>query len=433
MILGVRRHHVGPVAGAIVVIALGAVGARAEPPRPALRAASGEPVVAAYFFSRWWEPWRSGDDTVLADLARLRGMGVNTICLDHEPIQAFDGEWKFPERDHRLARQAGVGIIPWLELKCGADMSVHHQEIEQRYGIIIPRGEDREGNPANVRLHRPEYRDALATYVLDYLGRFLKDGAILRVMDGERARPVISLTVETGWDGASFDEETNALFRKWLRERYTDVVGVNRAWGTSYRSVDEIDPREERRFPYPRAVELVQSGEVPAALADHVLFRAELINDALAAVRDMVRREHPSLLFLAEVPYTFSSQHPHAIGHRYGAAMLPEAVAYADIVMFRTVDPQLSEAELRDLAMLAARGQRTILCHRTYSATTFETAAVRAVVARQAAQDADGLGYYSWNEMVDVHIARREDTDQSVEYITSINSKYRELAGPESH
>jgi hypothetical protein len=423
-----RRRRVWLLSMALMLVSGGVSGTWAAAPRAPLRLASGEPLVAAYFFSRWWEPWRSSDELVLSDLRRLRAMGVNTICLDHEPIQAFDGDWAFPERDHRLAAQAGIAIIPWLELKCGADMSVHHQEIAEHYGIIVPRGEDAKGAPTNVRLYRAEYREALAAYVLDYLGRFLERGAILRVMEGGRARPVISLTVETGWDNASFDDETNALFRRWLRRRYGDVAGINRAWDAKYRSLNEIDPRDDDQFPYRRALALAQAGKTPRSLTDHVRFRAEVINRALRAVRDAVRRRYPDLLFLAEVPYTFASQHPHAIGHRFGAAMLPQAVAYADIVMFRTVNPQLDAAELADLEMLAARGQRSILCHRTYQAKNFESQGSRDIIARQAAQHAHGLGYYSWNEMGDTHIAQREDTERAVTYITALDARYVELA-----
>ena len=60
-----------------------AAGQAKRPPSP-LRLPNGEPLVGIYFFPHWWDPWKTSDEKVLADMRMLREMGFNTLFLDHE-------------------------------------------------------------------------------------------------------------------------------------------------------------------------------------------------------------------------------------------------------------------------------------------------------------------------------------------------------------
>ncbi len=82
-----------------------------------LRLPHDEPMVCIYHHPHWWGSWKSSDEAVLNDLRRLRGMGFNTLLLDHEWSQAIDGDWRWLERSHRPAAQAGLRIMPWLSVK----------------------------------------------------------------------------------------------------------------------------------------------------------------------------------------------------------------------------------------------------------------------------------------------------------------------------
>jgi hypothetical protein len=398
-----------------------------------LRLPSGEPLICAYFFGHWWEPWKSDDDAIRRDLTRLKEIGINAICLDHEPQQWFDREWHYIDREHRLAKEVGVGIIPWLEAKCGADMGRHYQNFKKYYGIDVPRAMDQDGNPKNALIWHPGYRDALTAHTLRYLDRYGEDGAILRVRKQGQVRRAISLVVETGWDDVSFDDETNARFREWLRGRYATIADLNEAWDASYDSFDAVDPRDKDIFAYEQVYRDSKRDAVPKAVADHTQFRAELIDQALREVKRRVSARHPDLLFLAEIPYTWHHDHPHAVAHTYRSAMLPVAVSYADIIMFRTVDNRLGEADQAECRRLLAEGKDIILSHRTYQPKNFSYPDAAQIIAGQAASLANGLGYYSWNEMVDTHIVQRDDTEEFISLVESINTEYRRLteqAGP---
>jgi hypothetical protein len=107
-----------------------------------LRLPDGQPLVCMYYFTHWWEPWKSDDSAILGDFQQLRSMGVNTVLLDQEWSQTIDGDWKWLDRDFRLAEQAGVKIVPWLSLKTWSDISPGHREqlakewfgVDMRYG-----------------------------------------------------------------------------------------------------------------------------------------------------------------------------------------------------------------------------------------------------------------------------------------------------------
>ncbi len=44
-----------------------------------LRLPDGQPLVSMYYFTHWWEPWKSDDSVILEDFQHLRSMGVNTV------------------------------------------------------------------------------------------------------------------------------------------------------------------------------------------------------------------------------------------------------------------------------------------------------------------------------------------------------------------
>ena len=52
-----------------------------------------------------------------------------------------------------------------------------------------------------------------------------------------------------------------------------------------------------------------------------------------------MRKRRPDVLFLAEVPYQYEAEHPHAKNYRITYGANPESCDYADIVLFRCTGP----------------------------------------------------------------------------------------------
>jgi hypothetical protein len=380
----------------LITLTMASASATAAEAQPPLRLPDGEPLMAVYFFGHWWEPWKSDDEAIRRDLKRLREMGFNTLLVDHEFSQMLDGNWKWLDREHRLAKECGFTLVPWLEAHCGRDIAVgdRRQVASKRFGVPeVPLTVTQDGQPGAALITAEAFKQYLSAYAAAYLERYRDDGALLRVMKDGKPRPVISLSVEM--DFTAFDPETNEGFRKWLREKYgADVSALNAAWGTKFESFEQVDPQDKSIFDYSNLEQ-----NVPPAVQDHAAFRAQVCNDVFADVKARVAEKYPDTLFLAEVPYQFEGSHPHAIGYQWSCAMLPEAVRFADILLLRWTQGQPTSTEGRAVRDYARdSGADTVICYRV-------STLLNADFGPATAEIANGLGYYSWNEMVDCHAA----------------------------
>ena len=381
------------------------------PVREPLRLASGEPMVAVYFFPHWWEPWKSDDDAVLADLARLRAMGVNTLLIDHEASQAIDGDFKYLDRGHRLAKQTGMQIVPWLSLKTWSDMTSEARGAwsRERYGAAVD---------VTDQGYLPYGDGTIAfgvKYAGEYLNRYAKDGALLHVRRDGTACPVVALTVEASWRReASLDDETRRRFQAWLREKYGSVEALNAAWATAFAEFEEIDPADDAVFDYAVAADTAARA-LPKPVSDHIDFRAEIVSDALAQQRARLRETFPNLLIMAEIPYHFADEHPHAWGYTVEHGSITKMVGYADMVLLRSSGVLTARARRAVGDYIDRTGKPVVMTYRISPSQgpgdpriADEDAAP--LYAHEAAAFCNGIGYYSWNEMVDVHVAMHHES-----------------------
>lgn len=397
---------------AIVLTVIASAGAHPD----TIQVAGSGPLTGVYFFTHWWDPWKRSDQAILQDLRKLRALGFNTIFLDHQWSQMIDGDWRLIDRGHRLAREAGVQILPWLGTKAGLDLGTTAQRrelVQQMYGAELRMGRDRDGNPNRTLPWDEAVIEVSARYCVDYLDRYKTSGALLHVTVDGKDRPVIAPTVELDWEG-SCDAETEQMFRLWLRARYGTIQKLNEAWGTSIPEWAGIRICDEGIFDLRGHAE--GKARHPRAVEDHVEFRAQVMDISLGEISRRIRERHPDVLIATELPYQFGSQHPHAIGYRIGQGANPSSARHADILVLRATGP-LTEEEIRLLDEYRRdSGQKVILTYRTYpewgrhliagKATALEMART---YGEQAARVADGFGLYSWNEMVDCHVASGSD------------------------
>jgi len=165
----------------------------------------------------------------------------------------------------------------------------------------------------------------------------------------------------------------------------------------------------------------------------------------LRAIGKELRKTHQDVLLMAEYPYQYESEHPHAKAYRIQYGADPISCDWADIVLLRATGP-LSAAELAALQRHRNRtGQRFVLTYRTYSDWDVEPnspAFARAadLYAFQAVRHGDGFGFYSWNEMVDTHVAwstaipaasqngwTAERAERAIALMAAMTAKYRQL------
>lgn len=378
--------------------------------------ADGKPTVGVYFFTHWWEPWRSSDQRILDDLNRLKRMGFNTIYLDSQWSQMIDGDWKLLDRGHRLARQAGMQILPWLSAKVWLDIgdSQHRRDLTQRmYGVELTPGVGPDGTITRTKPYDPALIHAGVQYCLQYLDRYLNTGALMRVMWNGKPCPVVAPTVELEWAG-SCDPATQQLFRLWLRARYGGIAVLNRAWRTRLSGFEQISLCDPHLFDLQAHCE--GKARYPHAVEDHVEFRSQVTDTCLAEISRQLKLRYPDLVIATELPYQFASVHPHAIGYRVVNGANPSSADHADVLMLRATDT-LTPAEERALRDHRRRtGQRIILTYRTYRQWgeqlrngSRSQADMDRMLTDQALRLADGFGFYSWNEMVDTHVVADPD------------------------
>lgn len=383
-----------------------------------IRLADDQLLKSVYFFGHWWEPWKSDDAALAMDLKQLKDLGFNTVCVDHEVSQAVNLDWKWLDREYKLAGQEKVFVLPWLQLQ-----SVDRENLMQFSHLELKQAVNQDGQPVSdcVDFRDGEFRKALAHYVITYLDRYADDPALLRVKDGKKVRPVVALMVEIGWRDdkgmpLSFDDDTNAYFRKWMKSSHYDLAHLNSKWGTNYKSFDEIDPRDKAVFDYAFA----DKQNMPTAVKEHVAFRARIIGDALNSIADAVRKKHRDVLFVAEIAYPFNADHADASAFKWNNASDPRILQFADIVFIRTIGGTSTGQARKDQEQLILGGKKVVLGYRFFGGSTPETAVA---LATDCALSANGLGYYNWNETADNASAIYNDPARQG-YARLMNSTY---------
>lgn len=160
-----------------------------------------------------------------------------------------------------------------------------------------------------------------------------------------------------------------------------------------------------------------------------------------------VRRTHPEVLVLAELPYQLASRHPHAESYRIAYAANPSCIRSADIIFFRCTG-LLDEQEAGFLRRwVNETKQAVVLTYRTYSDWCLqrppeEVARLADLYAQQAMAHGNGFGFYSWNEMGDTHLAPScppdmdspgaltpEQSREGVGLMAAMVARYLDLAG----
>ena len=287
--------------------------------------------------------------------------------------------------------------------------------------------------PTFLDLPAPRPQDRLlpsALFLCKNLRRAHKDEALLKVDWNGTIRPVVSLGVESGWDGG-FDQTSIVLFRDWLRKRYGTIQNLTNSWKLRILSFDSVDPRDTNIFQYADyrlGKEVVSS----VALEDHLEFKAQTTSETMRRIGARIREKYPEVLFLAEIAYEYEATDPDAKSYRIRWGANPSSCDYADIVLFRCVNPVSSATLSTVREKRRSLGQRFIFTFRTYESWAKTPGSIDFVSAvnacvNQSSADADGIGFYSWNEMVDVHLARPE-TDLPVQLMRAMLSGYLEKA-----
>jgi len=379
----------------LISIATGALAARVNLKDP-IKLADDQTLRAVYYYPHWWDPWKSDDAAVTADLKKMKEIGLNTICVDHEVSQAIDRDWYWLDREYKLAAAEKMCVLPWLQLQC-----VDRKALMAFSGLELKAAVNQDGQAENdfCDYRDGEFKRALAHYIDVYLDRYENDPALLRMKDRGKLKPVVGVVVEAGWRNAdgrplSFDDDTNAYFRKWMKSSHHDLAQLNSKWGTNYKSFDEIDPRDKTIFDYG----FPDKANMPMAVREHAHFRARMISDMLSSVASEVRKKHKDVLLAAEVAYPFSSDDPNASAYHWNSANEYKSVEFADVIIIRTMGDTCVGQAAKDNDIIMLNGKKLVLAYRLFDDTTSSRAVA---LGMDCAMSCNGLVYYNWNETKD--------------------------------
>lgn len=406
----------------LLAVAVGAAQARVLEP---VRTSDGQALKAMYFYPHWWDPWKSDDAALSADMKKIKDLGFNTICVDHEASQAVDNDFGWLNREYKFAAQQNLFILPWLQLQA-ADrqglMKFSHLKLQAAVD------QDKKVQEDYINFRDQEFKDALARYVSAYLDQYADSPALLKVKVGKKVVPVVGLIIEAGWhDGSgmplSFDEDTNAYFRKWMKSSHHDIKQLNKKWGTSYKSFDEIDPCDKKIFDYA----CTDKENMPMAVREHTLFRARMINEAMEYATHQVRKHHKDVQFVAEVAYPFGSTSPDAGVYRWNAANDQKAIEFSDILFVRTTGGTITGEVKKQQNRAIADGKQVVTAYRLTDGATQKNAIGLAI---DGAESGNGIAYYNWNEHADNASAAYNNADRQA-LLKTMTDVYTLLCDPE--
>lgn len=211
------------------------------------------------------------------DVARMREAGVTMVSLgifSWARIQPREGEFDFAWLDRviDLLHEGGIAVDlatatasppPWASAA---------------YPEILPRDADGSifwpGSRQQFAPSSPVYRRLAGELVTAIAERYANHPAVV----------MWHVNNEYGCHlNADYSDAARDAFRRWLREKYTDVAALNAAWGTNfwsqrYSSFDEIFP--PRKAPYSRN---------PGQLLDFHRFTSDMLLECYLMERSIIR------------------------------------------------------------------------------------------------------------------------------------------------
>lgn len=234
--------------------------------------------------------WSSSPMISREELPMLRErLGGDNIVLIHGAILNPEGDWYL-----QAAREYGFKVLPMLSY-------VRLQWVSQ----FSDKERLMEGAPLEYGIHRvdaldPDFPKAFAEivsrtyeYANDVLYR-TADGKIPMALSSEQSYgyPFWASNLPTRWGGSS---EANVLaFREWLKEKYSTIDKLNKAWKWEYQSFEEIDPSPITTI---RPSEYMDPWkEWGPAIEDFDLFRSEIHGDFWRKTVEEIKRRHPDVI-----------------------------------------------------------------------------------------------------------------------------------------
>ncbi|MEU6247956.1 beta-galactosidase [Glycomyces sp. NPDC047010] len=243
-----------------------------------------------------YHPHDSDPETWRRDAAMMRDAGLRIVRMGHLAWDTFepeDGEFRFDWFDEAmdLMHEHGIGVILDIAVR-PAPLWLHRKH--PGIGVVDPEGTSRYPN------HRYT-EDAGDPHFREHAVRFA-DRLTSRYAD-HPALAAFGVDNEPGDGPISYSPTALARFKTWLKAKYGDVEGLNRAWA-SQRWSRRVGDFEEVGLPRPGV-----AGGAPERALDFRRFVSDEMNGYLAALLDVVDANAPGMLTTSNMWYYGESKH----------------------------------------------------------------------------------------------------------------------------
>ncbi|MCK4601356.1 MAG: beta-galactosidase [Phycisphaerae bacterium] len=221
------------------------------------------------------------------DIHLMKQGGINIVRIGEfawtamEPAEGqFDFDWlgriidKFQKADIKVLLCTPTAAPPaWLTCACPETLIAHKD------GTRVTHGRRRHYCPTSniYRRHSGRITKALARKFSRY------SNIIGYQIDNELGSPEV---------GVCYCDNCNAGFRQWLRQRYGNLEGLNRAWQTRFWSVTYTDWQQ---------IDLQHGDGYPSIALDIRRFRSDCWCDFAAQQARFIRENHPKVLVMTNM------------------------------------------------------------------------------------------------------------------------------------
>lgn len=251
------------------------------------------------WFGNFFEPYFSDRGLVEKGIKEIKEMGFNSIILDSKLWKDFTEYFNTGKQSEYVAMQKymiecckkyGIGVN-YLSLFYNGDNLYPH--IRDSAPDIISPIIDRNGNLFRGLKHwDSKQTEALAVHTANLYNIF-SEGAYAKAENENGEKKIPCYFYHSPALMPSFDQDGRRVYFNWLTKKYADISELNEAYGTTYKSFDEIIMQDI--WPVMTASDYSEPGFRMIMHKDNMLFRQDLLDSFFSELTASVRAKVPGI------------------------------------------------------------------------------------------------------------------------------------------
>ncbi len=193
-------------------------------------------------------------------LKKLKDIGVTSVQIyvfwkNFEPHARGKFDWSFYDGQVELIEEAGLKFVPFILMGPRYAAPQWWLDSDKHRGLYCL--EHNKYSPIES-IWNPYFREEISRVLQAFAEHYVPKGVLESIQPGICGDYGEAIFPVTGnWPGAYHThggywcggEDAKQSFRTWLKQKYTYIEALNKAWRTSYQSVEDINPFLPHRAP----------------------------------------------------------------------------------------------------------------------------------------------------------------------------------------